>query len=116
MGWSSRAGRAHVSLTNPDAFVVSDRDGSWRNAAQMVWQYKWAGDSLVNLRILVGSDEVDVPQEQLRTPILPPDPVPIKNPRLEPFAYDANPSLVVCGNQPGAEWDDGNNYDNLVQD
>lgn len=105
MGWSSRSGRARTSLTNPDSFAVSDRDGSWRNHSDMAFQYQWAGSELVNLKLLVGRDELDVPNEQLRTPILPPDPIPTKNPRLEPFNYDANPSQITQWDQPGGQYD-----------
>jgi hypothetical protein len=117
MGWSSKSGRAFTSLNRPRAFGVSDRDGAWRNHADMAWQYQYAGNSLVNLRLLVGRDELDTPNEQLKNPYLPPDPVPIKDPRTEPFAYDANPSTVTNWDTPGADWDQsGNQWDNLVQD
>lgn len=113
----SRSGRARTSVTDPRAFAVSDRDGSWRNHCDMAWQYQWQGNELVNLRILVGLDELDVPNEQLRNPQLPPDPVPVDNPRLEPFQYDANPSTVTQWDQPGAQWDAPNNqWDNTVPD
>lgn len=115
MGWSSRSGRARTSLTNPDSFAVSDRSGSWYNHSDMAFQYEWAGNSLVNLKLLVGIDELDIPNEQLRNLVLPPDPVPTKDPRTEPFGYDANPSTVVNWDTPGANWDTpGGQWDNQV--
>lgn len=42
---------------------------------------------------MVGKPYVDQPNEQLRPPILPPDPVPVENPRLQ------QPSPVVWSNQ-----------------
>lgn len=105
MGWSSRSGEARTSLTNPIAFKVCDRCARWRNATDLVWQYEWAGNMLTNLRLLVCRDHCyDTPQEQQRNLVLPPDPIPTKDPRLEPFQYDANPSLVTNWNQPGANW------------
>ncbi len=58
------------------------------NHEKMQWQWDWAGTKLVNKNILVSVDELDVPQEQLRTVILPPDPPPIMNARPEAYYID----------------------------
>ncbi len=58
------------------------------NHDNMVWQHDWRGTSLVNLRILVHPDELDEPQRQLGTIILPPDPPSIMNARPEGYAID----------------------------
>jgi hypothetical protein len=50
----------------------------------MVRQQQWAGNSLIDTGLLVGIDCLDVPQDQYRTVILPPDPMPINNPRPSP--------------------------------
>lgn len=81
-------GRASVSTTDPVAFAVCDRCGTWRNQDQLFWQYEWAGMQLINTQILVCQRCADAPNEQLRTIILPPDPLPIKNARVEPFTVD----------------------------
>jgi hypothetical protein len=52
------------------------------------WQYDWAGASLINKRILVCNTCYDEPQQQLRAIIIPADPTPIVNPRVEPYAWD----------------------------
>ena len=49
------------------------------------WQFDWRGASLMNLRILVCNDCYDTPQEQLRAIIVPADPVPVMNPRVQDF-------------------------------
>lgn len=59
----------------------------------MRWQYDWAGTDLINKRILVSVDELDEPQRQLGTVILPPDPTPIMNARPEPYDIDEESSL-----------------------
>lgn len=115
MGWSSKSGRARTSLTSPDAFAVCDLSGIWDNHSRMSWQYQWAGNQLVNLKLLVCDEYKDVPNEQLRNLVLPPDPIPTKDPRLEPFNYDANPSTVVNWDTPGANWDTpGGQWDNQI--
>lgn len=89
MGYASKSGRAHTSATRPVAFKVCDRCGMWYNGPDLVWQFDWAGTSLINKRILVCKRTcLDRPQNQLRAIILPADPVPTANPRTEPFAED----------------------------
>jgi len=88
MGYASRSGRAQTSARNPRAFGVCDRCGIWTNHDKLSWQFDWRGASLMNTRILVCETCLDVPQSQLRAIIVPADPVPIQNPRVESFAAD----------------------------
>lgn len=85
MAWA-RYTHANVSPSNPRAFAVCDRCGFVYNHYMLSWQYQWAGPKLQNLRILVCDTCMDVPQEQLRTIILPPDPIPIYNSRPGEFS------------------------------
>jgi hypothetical protein len=94
MAWRY-TGKAKVNPRNPRAFVRSDRNGFWRNRTDMVFQYEWRGPRLVNTRLLVGRDEVDKPFIFNKPIVYPPDPVPIQNPRPEPFAEDNAGSPVV---------------------
>lgn len=88
MAYASQAGRARANARNPRAFAVCDRCGIWHNHDQLSWQFDWAGASMVNKRILVCRRCLDRPQQQLRAIVIPADPVPIRNPRTEPFAED----------------------------
>lgn len=89
MGYASRAGRAHVSARNPRAQAVCDRCGMWYNRDDLVWQMDWRGTALQNLWLAVCKQTcLDVPQEQLRSIAIPADPVPISQPRVEPFVDD----------------------------
>jgi len=97
MGYASKSGRARTDARNPRAFAVCDRCSIWYNHYQLSWQYDWAGASLVNKRILVCSTCYDVPQEQLRAIVIPADPVPIVNPRVEPYAWDEIDRRQVSG-------------------
>lgn len=58
---------------------------------RMVWQYEWQGARLINTRVLVHPDELDVPQRQLGTIVVPPDPPPIMNARPEQYDIDETP-------------------------
>lgn len=97
MGYASRSGRASTSATNPRAFAVCDRCAFWYNHHQLRWQYDWAGASLINKRILVCDTCYDEPQQQLRAIIIPADPVPIVNPRVEPYAWDEIDRRQISG-------------------
>lgn len=95
MAWASKAGRARTSSKNPRAFGVCDRCGIWYNHATLKWQYDWRGTSLQNLRFLVCDRCYDLPQEQLRAIVVPPDPTPIINARVEAVQNDETDYLTV---------------------
>lgn len=97
MGYASRSGRARTDARNPRAFAICDRCALWYNHVDLKWQYDWAGASLINKRILVCETCYDTPQEQLRAIIVPADPVPIVNPRVEPYAWDETDRRQVSG-------------------
>lgn len=93
MAWHP-TGRAQVNARKPQALAVCDRCGLTYNLVSLTWQYQWQGMQLQNLRILVCDTCLDKPQVQLRTIILPPDPLPVFNPR--PEAYDTEvPSNMI---------------------
>lgn len=97
MGYASKSGRARTSARNPRAFGVCDRCSLWYNHQNLKWQYDWAGASLINKRILVCDTCYDTPQNQLRAIVLPADPVPIINPRVEPYLWDSTDYRQVSG-------------------
>lgn len=97
MGYASRSGRARTSARNPQAFAVCDRCALWYNHVNLKWQYDWAGASLINKRILVCDTCYDEPQQQLRSIIIPADPVPIVNPRTEPYTWDSTDYRQISG-------------------
>lgn len=59
------------------------------------WQYQWRGTKLQNIQLLVCQDCLDIPQEQLRVIIIPPDPIPISNARPENSVGDNNPMSAI---------------------
>lgn len=113
-------GRARVDPTNPHTLGVCDRCSFTYNLCDLSWQYQWAGKQLQNRRILVCTTCMDIPQEQLRSIILPPDPVPVLNPRPEPYSSQV-PSyfaVEVDGVQTGAvlATEDGNALISQIED
>jgi hypothetical protein len=62
-----------------------------------MWQYDWRGASLQNLQFLVCNTCYDRPQEQLRAIIVPADPIPVGNPRLENFPTAETNTRAISG-------------------
>jgi hypothetical protein len=83
--------RARVNPSSPRAWTTSDKNGMISNHENMVWQHDWRGNKIINLKLLVSADELDKPQRQLGTLILPPDPPPIMNARPEQYDIDEVP-------------------------
>lgn len=79
---------ARVDATNPEAFAQCDRCGFWYNRTALRWQAAWAGQHIYNIQVLVCGRCLDIPNEQLRTIVLPPDPPPIINARPPDFTYE----------------------------
>jgi len=83
-GMSYRPKGKHVQIdpSNPKALGICDYTGFVFNRNDLVRQMEWRGNALVWTGFYVGKPYIDKPNEQLRPPILPPDPVPVKEPRL----------------------------------
>lgn len=102
---------ARVDQDNPEAWAQCDRCGFWRCRSDLVYQFQWGGMQIYNTQVLVCKERCyDIPNEQLRTIILPPDPPPIVNARVPNFAYEEYLPLIsqiktIPGNQP--PWADG---------
>lgn len=88
-------GRASVSTRNPRAFGICDRCGFLYNHYRLQWQFDYAGAGLINKRILVCSPCLDTPQNQLRSIVLPPDPIPIENPRVQDYAAAETDNIAI---------------------
>ncbi len=79
----------HVSIdpSRPEALGVCDYSRFICMKKDLVKQMEWRGNALIWTGWLVHPNYLDVPNEQLRAPILPPDPVPVANPRLQQGEY-----------------------------
>lgn len=107
MAWRPH-GRARVSAKNPQAFAICDRCGILYNQVSLSFQYDWRGNQVVNTNTLVCQTCYDVPYEGRRPLALPPDPMPIRNPRPVRYALDAeNIPPSHSWDEPGLLFDDG---------
>lgn len=103
MAYASKAGRAFTSSTNPRAKGVCQRCGIWYLRSELRPQYDWRGASLANLYIFVCPHCLDTPQEQLRSIVLPADPVPVTFPLVESFVDDEGGNSPVYGLPTGLD-------------
>jgi hypothetical protein len=105
----SQMTRARVDPQNPSAWAECDHCGFWFNLRNLAFQYEWAGTHLYNTGSFRCPKCIDVPQEQLRTIILPPDPPPIYNARVPNFAYEEQTPMIAetpgtSSRAPGQPW------------
>lgn len=85
-------GHAQISARAPRALGICQRCGFMYNLDALQWQWDWQqGPRLFNLRIKVCRTCLDAPQENGRTIVLPPDPVPVAYPLPENYVAADNP-------------------------
>ena len=97
MGYASKQGRARINSSSPEAAGCCDRCGFIYPFRSLTFQYDWRGATLQNLRILVCRPCLDTPQEQLRAIVVPADPTPIVNARVQDFALASSDNRVTSG-------------------
>lgn len=88
MAWRPHPRMARTDSAWPEAWGTCQRCGFIGNLINFKWDIQFAGPSLINKRFLVCEPCLDIPQEQLRTIILPPDPPPVFNALPEPYVVD----------------------------
>lgn len=102
MAWHPN-GRARVSMRRPAAKAVCDDCGFMFSLSALRPKQQWAGNALVTYNYLVCKTCWDVPNQQLRSIALPPDPMPVFNPRPEQYdtivpSFIATESASFAGN------------------
>lgn len=94
MAYASQSGRARTSSRNPQAHGICDRCGFRYNLTNLSWQFDWRGASLQNIKMLVCKSCYDDPQQQLRAIVVPADPTPIANARIQDFVTASSDYLT----------------------
>lgn len=105
MAWRFHS-RAYASATRPEAWGQCDRCNRTYLHKNLTFQKKWQGIQLANLFILVCWECYDKPQENIRTLIIPPDPVPIMNARPEQYDQEV-PSFLMTEDRQALLTEDG---------
>jgi len=83
MSYRPKGKHVLIDSDNPEALGICDKTQFVFKRKDLIKQMEWRGNALVWTGFLVGRPYVDTPNEQLRPPILPPDPVPTVQPRLQ---------------------------------
>lgn len=100
MAWRPHPKKAEVNSTNPRAWATCQRCGFIANHDKLQFQYEWRGSQIQNTNLLVCDQCLDDLQRQLGTIVLPPDPVPVMNARVEPYPIDEIWPRLLQGGQP----------------
>jgi len=85
MGYASKQGRTRIDARSPSASGQCDRCGFLYNHSHLRWQLDYSGAGLVNFRILVCEKCYDIPQQQKKVIVIPPDPMPVLNARVPDY-------------------------------
>lgn len=101
-------GRGQVSARSPRPLAVCDRCNFTWNHDRLTWQYQWSGVKLQNLRLLVCPTCLDTPQPQLKTIVIPPDPLPVLNARPEQYAVTV-PNFIATESGQAITTENGDN-------
>lgn len=88
MAWRPHPKHAQTDPTSPMGWGTCDRSGFLDNVENLREQVQWSGLRLQSLNLLVSPQYLDIPQRQLGTIILSPDPVPLANARPENYPID----------------------------
>lgn len=99
MSYRPKGKNVKIDPSDPSAVAFCDKTGMVFNREDLVKQFEWRGNALVWTGFYVGPQFADAPNEQLRPPILPPDPVPIQQPR------NPQPTIVTWPIGNGVFWD-----------
>lgn len=91
-----KTSKVYLDPYAPRAQGRCDRCGDWRTLRDLAWQYQWSGTQIINTGLLVCPDRcLDDLQPQQKAVILPPDPPPVINARVEPYKYDETDWLTT---------------------
>lgn len=82
------AKHARVNPSSPVATGVCDRCNFQWPLPELRWQHDWRGNALVKLGVRVCPKCMDKPFIHNRPIILPPDPMPVKDPRPENYTVE----------------------------
>ncbi len=95
-----------IDWNHPSALGICDYTGLVFNRKDLVKQMEWRGNALVWTGFYVGKPFAAKPNPQLIPPILPPDPVPILDPRPEKSSLETWEVTYDVWNFDQNEWQD----------
>jgi len=91
MSYRPKGKNVFINPEDPVGVALCDNSDFVYQHQQLNKQLEWRGNALIWTGFLAAGDHLDVPNEQLRPPLLKPDPVPLTNPR---FPQEITTNLV----------------------
>jgi len=91
---------ARTNPRSPRGWGTCQRCGFIYNLEKLQWQLQWRGMAPMDVNLQVCKTCLDIPQRQLGSIILPPDPLPLPSALPEPYAIDEYWPRLVQGGQP----------------
>lgn len=88
-------GHARVHPRYPTSFGVCDRCGMLYNLQALKFQFDYRGMQLQSTGFKVCPSCTDIPSPQRRPIVLPPDPVPLRNPRVQDYTDSRNDYIAT---------------------
>ena len=104
MAYASKQGRTQINSRSPRASGQCDRCGFLYNFDHLRWQIDYSGAGLYNKRILVCDRCYDIPQQQLKVIVIPPDPMPVINARPPDYVNSETDYRVTSGQNTVDFW------------
>jgi hypothetical protein len=91
-------------FTSSDPYKAKARGSCDRCSCQydldhLKFQYEYRGDTLMNTQFRVCQRCMDIPYQGRRPIRLPPDPIPVRLPRVEPLLAEENSTMPNNGRQ-----------------
>jgi hypothetical protein len=100
MAWRPHPKAARTNPRSPRGWATCQRCGFQYNLVDLEDQMQWAGLRLISLNLQVCDTCLDIPQRQLGSIVLSPDPEPLMRALPEPYAIDEYWPRLVEGGQP----------------
>lgn len=101
MSWWNARGMAGINARNPRAVGQCDCCGWTYSLQDLRYQMQYAGQKIINTHFRVCPTCYDIPSVRQNPYAIAPDPVPVKDPRLEDYAAESK------GSRGPAPWPNG---------
>jgi len=97
MGWF-KTGRATIDPNSPRSLGICDRCGCMQNLNKLIFQQEYRGNILARTGFRVCETCLDTPTQQFRPLFIPADPLPVYQPRTEPYLQDESAGNIAVAN------------------
>lgn len=105
MSYRPKGKHVHIDPDAPEALGICDYTGFVHMRKDLIRQMEWRGNRLLWTGYYVGKSYLDKPNPQLMSPVLPPDPVPVKDPRPSYMSAVTWDTTAILWDQDSDYWE-----------